>query len=76
MTQVEHHSGEGKLEKLARKNIGKSIFLLGAFAVGAILLPPAGAAVATSLAAGTGVEAIGSKIVHGNLKQRRLKKAA
>jgi hypothetical protein len=66
-------SGEGRIERFARKNIKKSLFLLGGLAVASILLPPVGAAVATGLAAGSGVEAIGSKFVHGHLRDRRLK---
>jgi hypothetical protein len=76
MAHGEQHTGEGKIEKLARKNTKKSLFLLGGLAVGTILLPPAGAAIAAGLATGSGVEAIGSKIVHGHMKQNRLGKSA
>jgi hypothetical protein len=65
-------TGEGKIEGFARKNIKKSLFLLGGLAVASILLPPVGAAVASGLAAGSGVEALGSKFVHGHLKHNRL----
>ena len=70
----ETHGDEGRIERFARKNIKKSILFMGALAVTSILLPPAGAAVATTLAAGSGVEAIGSKMVQEHMKQRRLKK--
>ena len=69
-----HRDQEGRLEKVARLNTKKSAWLLGGLAVGAVLLPPAGAAIAASLAAGTGVETIGSKFVHERTRRRRLKK--
>ena len=65
---------EGRIEKLARWNANKGIWLVGGLAVGAVLLPPAGAAVAATLAAGAGVETVGSKFVHERSKQRRLRK--
>jgi hypothetical protein len=70
----ETHSDEGRIEKFARKNVKKSLFILGGLAVASILLPPAGAVVATGMAAGSGVEAMGSKFLHGHLKQNRLSK--
>ncbi|HEV2403789.1 MAG TPA: hypothetical protein VGS08_06360 [Candidatus Saccharimonadales bacterium] len=66
---------EGWLEKVARKNVGKSLGFIALSAAGALLLPPAGAAIAASFAAGTAAEAVGSKLVHEHLKQKRLKKA-
>jgi hypothetical protein len=68
------HEGEGRLERATKWYGKKSLLALGGLAVASILLPPAGAAIATGLAAGSGVEAIGSKILHGRLKQNRLRK--
>jgi hypothetical protein len=65
---------EGRVEKFLRKNVKKSLLFLGGLAVASVLLPPAGAAIATGLAAGSGAEALGSKILHGHLKQSRLTK--
>lgn len=64
--------GEGKVEKFLRTNVKKSLFVLGGLAVAAILLPPAGAAIASGWAAGSGVEAAGSKFLHDHLAQKRL----
>ncbi len=73
MSNAEHIRGEGKVEKFARKNTRKSLVVLGGAAVGAVLLPPAGAAVAVTIAAGAGIEAIGSNMVHTSRREKRLK---
>jgi len=74
MNRSESYNKEGRVERIAKNNIKKSLLLLGGLAVGAVLLPPAGAVVASSLAAGSGVEALGSKALQDHLKQRRLNK--
>jgi len=65
--------GEGKIEKFLGKNFKKSLLILGGLAVASILLPPAGAAVASAWAGGTAAEAAGSKLLQDHLKQKRLR---
>ncbi len=72
----EKHKGEGRLEKLARLNVVENIGAFAVLSAGAVLLPPAGAAVAAALAAGEGAGALLSKEVHARLKNKRLKKEA
>lgn len=64
---------EGRVEKLARINTKKSLLILGGAAVGSGLLPPVGAAVAVTIAAGAGIEAVGSKMLHMHRKEKRIK---
>ena len=63
---------EGKVESFLRRNVKKSLYILGGLAAAAVILPPVGAAIASSWATGTGVEAAGSKLLHGHFKQKRL----
>ncbi len=74
MSSAEKHGEEGKLEKLARLGVKKSIGVAALAGVGAILAPPAAAAVLTVVAAGEVVQAAMLPVFQERLKRRRLAK--
>ncbi len=73
MSKGEGYTGEGKLEKLTRLGVKKSIGLAALAGAGVILAPPVAAAALTVVAAGEVVQAVTLPILHDRLKKRRLR---
>jgi hypothetical protein len=61
----------GVIERLARWNAGKGLWIVGGLAVAAVIFP---AASLLDLAAGAGAETLASKFVADRAKQRRLRR--
>ncbi|HSW66255.1 MAG TPA: hypothetical protein VLI54_03915 [Bacillota bacterium] len=74
MSSAEKYGEESKLEKLARLGVKKSIGVAALAGVGAVLAPPAAAAVLTVVAAGEVVQAALLPAFQERLRRRRLQK--